>query len=233
MYRLKPANPAPAQRQRGITLIESLIAIVIAALGILGILGVQMRTLTDTQTTVRRAQAIRLIEDLSERLKVHPNALNAVNPTSGGTSSYIGDTWATTLSTPSTNCTAAACKPNELAAYDLWAWRTLVRSSLPAGDGVVFLTQGENGAAGNQRQLGVMLRWRENERADADTTYKDSIDASKTKSGSGFISGTGKTSLDNGCNTAGFTCHLQYIPVSARCAPDFWAGQTWHFCAGA
>ena len=78
-----------------------------------------------------------------------------------------------------------------------------------------------------------MLRWRENERADADTTYKDNIDASKTKSGSGFISGTGKTSLDNGCNTAGFTCHLQYIPVSARCAPDFWAGQTWHFCAGA
>ena len=34
----------PLSRQRGITLIESLVAIVISALGILGILGVQMRT---------------------------------------------------------------------------------------------------------------------------------------------------------------------------------------------
>ena len=34
--------------QRGITLIESLVAVAVMALGILGILGVQMRTLTDT-----------------------------------------------------------------------------------------------------------------------------------------------------------------------------------------
>ena len=68
------SNPS----QRGITLIESLVAIVIAALGILGILGMQMRTLTDTQTSVRRAQAIRLIDDLSERIKVCPNSLLSV-----------------------------------------------------------------------------------------------------------------------------------------------------------
>ena len=71
--------------QRGITLLESMIAIVVAALGILGILGVQMRTLTDTQTSMRRAQAIRLIEDLSERMKVNPNALSGINTyVSGG-----------------------------------------------------------------------------------------------------------------------------------------------------
>ena len=65
--------------QRGITLIESLVAVAVMALGILGILGVQMRTLTDTQTAVRRAQAIRLIEDLGERMKVSPNALANLN----------------------------------------------------------------------------------------------------------------------------------------------------------
>jgi type IV pilus assembly protein PilV len=66
-----------AKKQLGITLLESLIAIVVAALGILGILGVQMRTLTDTQTSMR-TQAIRLIEDLSERMKVNPNALLSI-----------------------------------------------------------------------------------------------------------------------------------------------------------
>ena len=49
-------------QQHGITLLESLIAIVIAALGVIGIIGVQLRTLTDAQNTVRREQAIRLIE---------------------------------------------------------------------------------------------------------------------------------------------------------------------------
>ena len=63
------------RRQRGVTLLESMIAIVLVALGVLGILGVQLRTLSDTQTAVRRAQAIRLIEDLSERMKANPAAL--------------------------------------------------------------------------------------------------------------------------------------------------------------
>ena len=62
-----PMHITSQHLQRGISLIESLVAIVVMALGILGILGVQMRTLADTQSGVRRAQAIRLIEDLSER----------------------------------------------------------------------------------------------------------------------------------------------------------------------
>ena len=49
------------KHQRGIALIEALIAILIIALGILGVMGVQMRTLSDTQTGVRPAQAIPLI----------------------------------------------------------------------------------------------------------------------------------------------------------------------------
>jgi type IV pilus assembly protein PilV len=99
-------------KQRGITLLESLIAIVVAALGILGILGVQMRTLTDTQTSMRRAQAIRLIEDLSERMKVNPNALSGINtyvtgwtatpPTTAATKNVLAALPAPRLSWPST-----------------------------------------------------------------------------------------------------------------------------------
>ena len=62
------------KHQRGMTLIESVVAIVVAALGILGVVGTQVRTLADTQTTVRRAQAVRLIEELSERMQINPSA---------------------------------------------------------------------------------------------------------------------------------------------------------------
>lgn len=78
--------------QKGITLLESLVAIVVMALGLLGIVGIQMRTLADTQTGVRRAQAVKLIEDLSERVRANPNAI-------GNATSYAV-AWGSTLGTP-------------------------------------------------------------------------------------------------------------------------------------
>jgi hypothetical protein len=104
--------------------------------------------------------------------------------------------------------------PAELVAYDLWAWRTLVRASLPATDVNIFLAAGET-VPEDRRQLGVMISWRENER-DNDTAYKNPI----------------STSTDGGTVScpADRTCHLQYIPVSARCAPYLMGGTPQYFC---
>lgn len=210
-------NPTPStatKLQRGITLIESLIAIVIAALGILGILGVQMRTLTDTSTTVRRAQAIRLIEDLSERMKVNPNALANLN-------SYVSGF----DNKPSPGSCATGCSPAEQAAYDLAIWKQTVTNSLPLGQASIFLAPGESQAA-NRRQLGVIISWRENEQAGNKT---DDIDATKVRAADGTL--TAGTDADNACPT-GRICHLQYIPVSGRCAPyDTGSGTSMFYCS--
>ena len=195
----------PLKRQRGITLIESLVALVVMALGILGILGVQMRTLTDTQTTVRRAQAIRLIEDLSERMKVSPNALMSIN---GYESAY--DEKGSDLTV--TNCGSESCTPAQQAKYDLKQWKTTVEQSLPGGQASVFLAPGET-VDTNRRQLGVIIAWRENERAGTKT---DDIDATKVRAADGTF--TAGTDAANAC-PADKTCHLQYLPVAARCAP--------------
>ncbi|MGE8317355.1 MAG: type IV pilus modification protein PilV [Comamonas sp.] len=210
--------PTRHRRQRGVTLLESLVAIVVTALGILGILGVQMRTLTDTQTAVRRAQAVRLIEDLSERMKVNPNALL-------GIADYVSgyDQKGSALSA-GTNCASTACTPAQQAAYDLKQWKTTVQQTLPLGQASIFYAPGETVAA-NRRQLGVMIAWRENER---EGTKTDSIDASKVLKADGSF-GAG-TDDDNAC-PAGFTCHLQYLPVSARCAPYGASGSGIVYCS--
>ena len=223
MHRLTSMTPKPQKHQHGITLIESLVAIVIAALGILGILGVQMRTLSDTSTTVRRAQAIRLIEDLSERLKTHPNALLSL--------SDYASAWttpSTAVTAPSTNCASTPCTSTQLTTYDVAMWRRSVQQLLPVGDATIFLAPGDTDAA-NRRQLGVMIRWRENERS-TDASYKDDIDATKVRAADGTLSAGGGAAAS--C-TADFTCHLQYIPVSARCAPyDAGGGLKQFYCAG-
>nr|WP_326528280.1 type IV pilus modification protein PilV [Rhodoferax sp.] len=215
------------KRQHGITLIESLVAIVITALGILGILGVQMRTLSDTSTTVRRAQAIRLIEDLSERLKAHPNALLSV--------SDYASAWttpSTAVSIPSTNCASVACTGAQLTTYDVAMWRRSVQQQLPVGDATIFLAPGDDAA--NRRQLGIMIRWRENEVDIADPAdkkiHRDNIDATQVRAADGSLSAGGGAAAS--CTTD-FTCHLQYIPVSARCAPyDAGGGLKQFYCAG-
>lgn len=218
---MRPANPQHPDSQRGVSLIESLVAIVVMSLGILGILGIQMRTLTDTSTTLRRAQAIRLIEDLGERTKINPNGLANI------------DAYVTTFAaTPTITSCASGCTNTQLAAYDLAVWKKAVRDNLPLGQARIFIPPAENAAsgtpAGQRRQLGVMIAWRENER-DTSATYKDDINATKVRAADGSLS----SGADFECPDK-FTCHLQYIPVAARCAPYAPGGNTTlYYCPGA
>lgn len=213
--------------QKGITLIESLVAIVVTALGILGILGVQMRTLTDTSTTARRAQAVRLIEDFSERLKSNPNALANIN-------SYISDF----SDSPAITSCAAGCDNSELITHELAKWKNSVRNQLPLGQASIFTPPAEDGlAAGQRRQLGILIAWRENERQITDSAdkdkFKDNIDATKIRDNSGELkSGGGTDKTTNACPDNA-TCHLQYISVPARCAPFAPGGGTpIYYCPG-
>ena len=214
MQRLNTMRHTPLQPQRGVTLIESLVALVVIALGILGILGVQMRTLTDTQTGVRRAQAIRLIEDMGERMKVNPNALANIN-------AYV-TAFADTPTLP--NC-ASGCNAAQLAAYDVAVWKRIVRENLPTGQASIFVPPAESGlATGLGRQLGVMIAWRENERAGTKT---DDIDATKMRAADGTFSAGATLACP-----ADHICHLQYLPVASRCAPYAPGGVTMYYCPG-
>lgn len=175
-----------ARRQQGLTLLESLVAIVVLALGVLGMLGVQMRTLAETQTGVRRAQAVRLIEDLSERIKSNPRGLDQLDD-------YVAD-WDASVAA-ATDCSSAACTPAQLAAWDLKAWRDSVAETLPLGQAATFASS-DTDEDGARRLLGVMVGWRVNEReTEADSTYTTSF------------------SVDTATQACpeGLICHLVYI----------------------
>lgn len=188
-HRIRPA----LSTQGGISLVESMVAIVVMALGILGVLGVQLRTLADTQAGVRRAQALRLIEDLSERLKTHPNAL-------GQAEAYVLP-WASALP-QTTDCQTSSreievlCDAAGLRAFDLHRWLQGVRAQLPHGDATLFLPQPSS------RQLGVMLAWHENEKPGTALPRVSPGDDRLPECPSGR------------------QCHLQYLSLSQRCLPD-------------
>jgi len=143
-----------------------MVSILVLAIGILSLSGLQLRTLTETQTSVRRAQAIRAIEDLAERLKTNPDGygqLRAGSYTSG---------WSADTESTDDGCSRHACSPGELARSDVAQWKSHLAETLPMGQANVFMSNDESGDAGNRRQLGVMVGWRANERAhEGDDAY--------------------------------------------------------------
>jgi len=148
-HRRAPPHGA-ARRQRGISLLESLVSMLLLAVAVLGMLGAQLRTLAETQTGVRHAQAVRLIEDLAERIKTHPEGfMHASDFTSG---------WEPVPAAQ--DCRARPCMAAELARWELAEWKRSVAATLPLGRARVF-----DAGSGAGRHLGVVVGWHSNAQA--------------------------------------------------------------------
>lgn len=65
----RPVQPAP--RQRGVALLEVLIAIVVSVIGILGMIGLQARSYQAEAESYQRSQALVLLEDIASRLSAN------------------------------------------------------------------------------------------------------------------------------------------------------------------
>lgn len=142
----KHTNQILKRQQVGISLLESLVSLFILALGVLGLLSVQLRTMTETQTSGNRIIATRLADDLFERMKTNPSGWAAVGQ------------YANPNPMVTSNCAVATCSPGQKANWDLVQWRALVATTLPLGQGFSFVSPID------ARQLGVMIGWRANER---------------------------------------------------------------------
>lgn len=227
----KPSQPT-SSFSRGISLLESLVAMVVLVLGVLAMLAWQLRILSDTQTTTRRVQAIRLIEDLGERIRANPHSWDQLER-------YVSDWQAAAPAPLAKSCDAQACSARELADYELAQWRLQVERSLPLGQSRLFLAPGEDQAA-NRRQLGVMIRWRESThgiRGTADPAlYFDQVDATK-RVGDGTDAHAvdergGVVICQDEDGDLRYTCHLQYLALNARCTAERIGSAVRYHCAG-
>lgn len=150
--------------ERGASLIEVLVAIVVLSIGLLGIAGLQAATTKYKINTWSRSAASQLVSDLSERIRINPDVAGS-NFTTGvnAASSYaLGTTWAAQETRPTIDkdCAKATidCTPAERAAYDMASWRLRVRDAMPRGSVNV---------AGDKRDgFQVTLLWMDTEATD-------------------------------------------------------------------
>lgn len=122
-------TPPAGHGNRGATLIEVLIAILVLAVGILGLMGLQINGKRTNYEALQRSAAVSLAQDMINRMRANSNIaltgtfLDANYDTV--TLTYTGGgVGGGQVATPPTDCAAAgaACTPADLADFDLAAW---------------------------------------------------------------------------------------------------------------
>lgn len=116
--------------QRGMTLLEVLIALLVLSIGLLGMAGLQATSIRSSQSAYMRSQASILAYDAIDRMRANQAAaISAANP--------YNLALATTPGAPPSNCNTSTCTTAQLTAFDLFEWTQTLASELTGGDGSI------------------------------------------------------------------------------------------------
>ena len=169
-------------QQRGVTLIEVLITMVVVAVGLLGAAGLQLASTRFQQTAYFRTQALHQAEFIIEKIRVNNANLTIANlPNAAATpeSAYLApDDYATADVLPADPACGlqgqAVCTAAQSAQRDLREWRESLNLNLPGGRGSIFPVVVGGNTEANARRVVVM--WREKIDSEIDTDADRGVD---------------------------------------------------------
>lgn len=106
-------------RQRGFSLVEVLIALVILSVGMLGIAGLYVQSMQAGRTATFRHHAVTLAGDVADRIRANPRAAGAYTAVGGADSGCVA--------------MGITCSQAQMAAHDIFLWTQQAQETLPAG----------------------------------------------------------------------------------------------------
>ncbi|WP_323847373.1 type IV pilus modification protein PilV [Microbulbifer magnicolonia] len=121
------------KNQRGATLIEILVTVLVLAVGLLGLGATQMVSLKNGNNANVTYFATLAAYDIAERMRINP--LGVENGAYDATD-VDGN------QTPK-SCVSGICSTLELAAMDLYEWGQTLSANLPEGKGTIAIDDGE------------------------------------------------------------------------------------------
>jgi type IV pilus assembly protein PilV len=129
-----------AKKEKGIALIEVLVAVLVLAIGLLGMAAMQVQSSQMTNGAEQRTQAILLTADMMDRIRANR----------GNSADYNGVSVDPTATSCATDYTPSATA--SVSANDITEWSNLVVCLLPEGEGTVTV----NSATG---EVTVTVDW--------------------------------------------------------------------------
>jgi len=138
--------PLSYAKEDGFSLLEVLISVLVLAVGLLGLAGLQTTVIKYNHSAYLRSIAVYQAENIIDRMRANKAGVSAGNYNSAS-------------GIPSNpNCTV--CTPSQLALRDLYQWNTSNAALLPLGQGTV---------QGNGSVFTITMRW-DNDRTGATGT---------------------------------------------------------------
>ena len=135
-------------KESGFTMVEVLVALVVLAIGLLGIAALYLNSLQAGRTAVYRTQAVQLAADLADRIRMNRTAQAAYGAVFADDPAVVGAC-----------ATTGGCSDADLAATDLKTWKDEIALQLPNGEGQVVVTL--PAAAGEPTTYVITIRWDE------------------------------------------------------------------------
>ena len=116
-------------KQKGLGMIEVLVALVIISVSMLGLAALQINSVRFNHQAYLRSQATYLAYDMIDRMRANEPEAEA-----GSYTVAINDD-----SNGSTACDTGTCSTAAMATYDINQWLSTLKTELPQGDGTVSM----------------------------------------------------------------------------------------------
>jgi type IV pilus assembly protein PilV len=137
-------------KQHGFTLIESLVALVVLSVGMLGIGSLYVVSLQSERTALYRTQAVNLAGDMLDRIRANGTARDSYAMAAAADAPKEKDT---------KDCLQDPCSKADLAKFDLARWVAAVKNTLPSGDATVVVTKAASIVLPDKYR--VIVKWKE------------------------------------------------------------------------
>ena len=134
-------------RQRGVSLIEVLVAVMIFTIGLLGLAGLLIMATRSNQAAYLRTQVVFLAHNMADRMSANPVAV--------WDGSYNSNNYPTATSITTKCDLAASCTPDNLAAHDMQAWSTQLATFLPNVKATINCANSSAGFSPSTAQYGM------------------------------------------------------------------------------
>ena len=127
--RASKANKSSLRPERGFTLVEAMVALIVLAVGLLGIAALYVESLSASRSALLRTQAVNLAADMADRIRANRAAsvAYAAGTADGGTENLACET-------------TAGCAAAELAGHDIFRWKATGTNLLPGFQGEIDFT---------------------------------------------------------------------------------------------
>ena len=105
--------------QSGVGMLEFLVALLIFSVGMIGLMSAQLAGKKASFDASQRSNATALVRDIVERMRANPGQAMAYQVVGAGDEG-------SRLPPPDIDCGVTDCSAEQLAAYDLWQWESLL-----------------------------------------------------------------------------------------------------------